>query len=168
MLLSKAAHFMNIVAAPAARWMNMVAAITLAAMMILVGTDVVLRYVFSSPIAGSYEIIQYAMTIVVAFGLAYCALEKGHIRVNLLVSRLSARGQAVINSIASLVFLALFTVIIWQSLLRALLMIKAGQLSEVLYFPLFPFALVVVAGCAVLCLVLLRDLLEYLSQAVKR
>ena len=168
MCLSKAAHFINIVAAPAARWMNMVAAIILAAMMILVGIDVTLRYAFSSPIAGSYEIIEYAMTIVVAFGLAYCALEKGHIRVNLLVSRLSGRGQAVMNSIASLAFLGLFAVIIWQSLLRAILMIKVGQLSEVLYFPLFPFVLVVVAGCTVLCRVPLGDFLEYLSQAVKR
>ena len=44
-----------------------IAAIVLTAMMFLIMTDVVLRYVFNSPITGSYEIIQYMMAILIPF-----------------------------------------------------------------------------------------------------
>ena len=91
---------------PVSKIFNSIAAGVLTAMMILTGFDVTLRYIFNRPIPGSYEITQYMMPIVVVFGLAYCALEEGHVRVELLTSRFPVRAQAFMNSIASLVFFA--------------------------------------------------------------
>ena len=86
----------------------------------------------------------------------------------MVVSRLPERAQAVINSVASLIFFGLFTIIAWQSVLRARGMIEDGLTSNILYMPVFPFVLVVTAGSAILCLVLLRDFVDYLSQAVQK
>ena len=148
--------------------MNFIAAGVLAAMMTLTGVDVTLRYVFSRPIPGSFEITEYMMPIVVALGLAYCAIEKGHVRVDLVVTRLSERAQAIMNSLASFLFLGTFILITWQSVLRAQEMIRFGTTSHNLYIPVAPFVLVVTVGSAVLCLVLLREFIDYLCKAVKK
>jgi TRAP-type C4-dicarboxylate transport system permease small subunit len=137
-------------------------------MMILTGVDVCLRYIFNQPIPGSFEITEFIMPILVTFGFAYCALEKGHVQVELLVSRLSKRGQALMNSVASLIFFGLFALITWQSWLRVKGMMHVGQMSIVLDIPVYPFVLTIAVGSAALCLIVLRDFLFYLSEAFTR
>ena len=168
MWLDKAAKFIGRISDPAAKITNYAGAVVLASMMLLTGSDVTLRYVFNKPIPGSYEVTEFLMSIVVALGLAYCAMEKGHVRVDLVISRLSDRTQAVMNFIASLVFLIMFILITWQSVYRAQAMIQANLTSHVLYIPSFPFVFVLTFGSAILCFVLLRDTLDYLFQVVKK
>lgn len=168
MWLSKAAHFISIIASPAARVINGIAAVFLAMMMVLTGADVTLRYLFNWPIPGSWELTQFMMAIVVAFGLAYCALQKGHVRVELVVSKLPRLARVVMNNIASFAFLSLFILITWRTVPRALAWIDPMITTVVLSIPVFPFVMLVAAGCAVLCLVLLKDFFEDLYQAVKK
>jgi TRAP-type C4-dicarboxylate transport system permease small subunit len=168
MWLRKIVNLLNVIVGPAAKTLNTIAAGVLTSMMILTGVDVTLRYIFNRPIPGSYEITQYIMPIVVAFGLAYCALEDGHVRVELLIAGLPARMQALMNCMANLFFFSLFILITWQSFLRAKGMIDSGLMSEVLYLPVFPFVLTVTVGSATLCLVVLRDFFDSLLKAVSR
>jgi len=168
MWFRKTADFLTFIASPAAKVLNTIAAGFLAAMMVLTGVDVFLRYIFNRPVTGSYEMTEFMMPIVIAFGLAYCALEKGHVSVQLVTSRLPERAQVVMHIFANLVFLAVFILITWQTLLRAKGMFDTGQTSIVLYIPVFPFVLAVAIGSAALCLVVLRDLFTYLSQVVRK
>ena len=168
MWLRKITDFLTIIANPAAKVLNYIAAAFLAVMMVLTGVDVLGRYLFNKPVPGSYEMTEFMMPVVIAFGLAYCALEKGHVRVELVTSRLPKRTQAVMNTIVTLVFLGLFILVTWQTWLRAKGMIDVGQLSLTLYIPVYPFVLSVAVGCAALCIVVLRDLFSYLTEAVNR
>jgi TRAP-type C4-dicarboxylate transport system permease small subunit len=108
------------------------------------------------------------MAVVVSFSLAYCAFLKGHVRVDLIVSHLPQRVQAVIDSITGLLGVILFSVITWQSFAYMELLIDSGLKSTVLYIPRFPFAGLVCLGSAVITLVLLVNLLEFLSQVVRK
>jgi TRAP-type C4-dicarboxylate transport system permease small subunit len=164
MLFKKTAEFLTILAIPAAKLLNYIAAGFLACMMILTAIDVFLRYAFDRPVPGSFEMTQFMMPIVIAFGFAYCALEKGHVKVELLTARLPKRAQAIMNSMASLIFLGMFLLISWQSWVRAKGMMDSGQTSLVLYIPVYPFVLAVAVGSAALCLVVMRDLFSYLSE----
>jgi TRAP-type C4-dicarboxylate transport system permease small subunit len=168
MWLRKTADILTYIASPTAKVLNIIAAGFLAAMMVLTGVDVFLRYIFNRPVTGSYEMTEFMMPIVIAFGLAYCAVEKGHVRVELVILRLPERAQVVMHIFANLVFLAVFILITWQTFLRAKGMFDVGQTSIVLYIPVFPFVLAVAIGGAALCLVVLRDLFAYLSQAVRK
>ncbi|MBW1804101.1 MAG: TRAP transporter small permease [Deltaproteobacteria bacterium] len=168
MWLRKIADFLTVLASPAAKLLNGIAAVFLGAMMILTGIDVCLRYIFDSPIPGSFELTGFMMPIVIAFGFAYCALEKGHVKVELVTSKLPQRGQAVMNCIACLVFFGLFLLITWQSWVRAKGMMDAGQTTITLGIPVSPFVLALALGSAALCLVVLRDLFSYLSDAVTK
>src|SRR3989304_4130225 len=76
-----------------------IAVIILAAMMFLMTADVILRYIFGSPLPGAYELLQFMMSIVIPFGIAYCAHEKGHITVDVLFVFLPAKGQRILDCV---------------------------------------------------------------------
>lgn len=166
-LLGKTVRFFYLLTRPLSTCLNYIAAGVLAAMMFLTGADVAFRYLFNSPISGSYEITQYMMPIVIAFGLSRCAMEKGHVNVELVISRFSARTKACMNSIVNIFFFALFALITWQSLLRAIGMMASGLKSEVLAIPVFPFVLTVTLGSGALSLVALKDVFEFLAEALR-
>ena len=168
MWLRNIIQFLSKIASLTSRWAAGLAACVLTAMMLLTGLDVVLRYVFDRPIPGSLELTEFMMVIVIAFGLAYCALQKRHVRIDLVVSRLPVRAQAVMNSIANLAFLGLFVVITWRSFFRMQSMYEGQLTSAVLFIPKFPFVILLIIGCAILCLVVLRDVIDCLYQAVKK
>jgi len=168
MWLSKAADSLYKVVRPVSVAFHSVGIGVLTAMMFLTGADVTLRYVFNRPITGSFELTAYMMAIIVSFGLAYCAVMKGHVRVDFVISRFAQRTRAIINSITGLLGFGLFSVATWQFSLYIKEMFDSGQSSVVLLIPAFPFVAVVALGSAILCLVLLAEFLDFLSQAVRQ
>lgn len=168
MWLNKGIDWLNKVLRPAGTVLHSVGVGILALMMFLTASDVILRYVFNRPIVGAFDLTEYMMAIVVAFGLAYCAMMKGHVRVDLIVERLPQRAQAVIDSVTGLLSLGLFSLITWQCFLNVKLQFASGVTSTVLLIPVFPFVGMVGIGSALLSLMLLIDFLESLSRAVMR
>jgi len=162
--LSKTIYFIN----RASGWIHSAGAGILALMMFVTFVDVALRYVFNRPLTGSYELTVYMMSIVIAFGLAYCAVLKGHITVDIVVSHFSQRSQAIIDSITSVIGLGFFSVVTWQCTLHIKEQFDSGLRSSVLLIPEFPFVGAVALGSAMFCLVLLTHFVEFISQAVRK
>ena len=168
MWLSKAADSLSRVVRLISGAIHSVGIGVLAVMMLLTASDVILRYVFNRGIPGSFELTEYMMAIVVAFGLAYCAVKKGHVKVDLVVARFPQRAQAIIDSVTGLLGLGLFSFITWQCCIYIKVQFASKIASSVLYIPAFPFVAVVAFGSALLTLVLLADFLDFLSRTVKR
>lgn len=147
------------------RVVNIIAMVSLSAMMLLTVLDVFLRYIFKRPIADSFELTEYLMVCTGAFALAWCAAKGGHIRVDLVVSRFSPRVQAVLDGITHLFGLGICSLIAWRSLSEALVVRKTTTLLGV---PAYPFYLVLTLGFALLCLVMVAQLIEYLCKAVRK
>jgi TRAP-type C4-dicarboxylate transport system permease small subunit len=166
-MLERITHILGRFSDPLAHRMNQIAGLFLIAMMLLTGLDVFTRYFLNSPIPGSYEIIQYIMPMVVAFGMAQCALKKKHVQIDLITSLLPNRIQQFLKSIAYLIMFIMFALISWQSFLRATGMYASGQYTEVLYMPIFPFVYTVVLSCAALSIVALRMFFQYLAKIGK-
>ena len=145
-----------------------IAASALTAMMFLIMTDVVLRYVFNRPITGSYEIVEYIMAILISFAVVYCAYKRGHVAVDLLFDRLPPRPQSIVECLGSLITLILFILIAWQNLLYIKEVYDERLTSTILYIPTFPFVAFVAAGFVVLCLVLCIEFFNSLRGAVKK
>lgn len=140
----------------------------LAAMMFLTASDVTLRYVFNSPISGAFDLTSYMMVILVGFGFAYCAVKKGHVRVDLVVERLPLRTQAIIDSITGLMVFFLLVMLTWQGFRHMIATHHSGVTSAVLHIPVYPFAGLVGLGFASFTLVVLVDLIEVIGKAVRR
>lgn len=151
---------------PLSRGLNRIAGFFLAAMMVLTGTDVTLRYFLNKPIPGSYEITEFMMPVIVAFGLAFCQLEKGHVQVDLFTSLLPRRMQSLCRIGAHFLMAAVYGLIAWQTSVRARELMVSGQYSEVLYIPIYPFVWVVCAGCVAFSLVAFKAFLDHLNEAI--
>ena len=151
-----------------ARILLVIGAGILSFMMFLTMADVVLRYVFGSPIPGAYEMIQYMMAIVIPFGIVFCAHDKSHVSVEVVFDLLPAKTQRILHCIVSLIVLVLFLLVAWQSVVLLDETYKTGYTSAVLYIPAYPFAGTIALGFAALSLVLMADFLRALLEAVRR
>jgi TRAP-type C4-dicarboxylate transport system permease small subunit len=147
-----------------------VAAAALFLMMLLVAADVIGRYVFSKPIKGAMEIDELMMVLVVFLVLAYCTLEKGHIRVELLLAHLSRRTQAILDSFTYLSSLGIVALFVWQMGMLGWqeLFSPTGNVSLLLAIPEAPLLLLAAICCVLLCFELIIAFLQSLAQVSSR
>jgi TRAP-type C4-dicarboxylate transport system permease small subunit len=122
---------------------GMASIVLLGVMMMLTVVDVTLRYLFDSPILGSMELTEYIMVCVGTLGLAWCALQGAHIKVDLIVSRLPTKAQNVLDSINYILVIGVSGLIVAQTFLRAGIVRRLGMASAMLDIPQYPFLLVV-------------------------
>lgn len=67
-------------------------------MMLAIFADVTMRYVFNSPIPGIMEISgDYFMILIVYFGISYTHRVNGHVKADVLESKLSRKMRAYLN-----------------------------------------------------------------------
>ncbi len=95
------------------------AALVLLAIIVLTMVEVVSRYVLNNPLILSDELGGYAMVAVTFLGLAFCAQEKGHIRITFVVERLDpivAGRIRLVTLILGLLFVAVAAWVSWQFL----------------------------------------------------
>ncbi len=140
----------------------------LIAMMLLTVVDVILRFFFNNPVMGTFELIQFMMAVLISFGISYTAVEKGHVGVDIVVSRLRQKPRIIIGCITQLLGLGLFTLITWQAAVQARTLWESGATTSVLLIPVFPFVYLFSFGCAMLCLVLLGNFIDSLLEMAKK
>jgi C4-dicarboxylate transporter, DctQ subunit len=80
-----------------------------------VGTcaDVILRYCFNRPIHWMLEITEYIVLYIPFLGAALVLKENGHIRVDILISRLSERKRCIMDIVASFIGGVIMSTYIW-------------------------------------------------------
>src|SRR3989304_9915617 len=96
-----------------------IAMVTVGGMMLLTVTDVFMRYVFTRPITGSTEMIEFMMVILIV-GIVPTAMENRHIRVDILIERLTPKGQAVLDAMTLLAGLCLVAIMGWRAFMSGL------------------------------------------------
>lgn len=71
---------------------------------IVIMVEVVGRYLFNHPFIWAHEAMTFLSALVYTMGGGYVLIRRGHISVDILIKRFSARGQAIINIVASVFF----------------------------------------------------------------
>jgi len=150
------------------RFTNGVAGVVLVAMMFLTAVDVLLRYVFSKPISGSLELTEYMMVIVTGFGIGWCALQKGHVRVEVVTASLSPRIQSILSCFTGFMAFVLFILISSQTFEYIVFKYNSNVTSSVLLIPVFPFVGLLFIGCAILCLAFLVEFFDSLIEVLRK
>lgn len=145
---------------------NVVSCVALVVMMGLVFINVVAR-AFGHPIFGTYESVGFLASILVAFSIAHCAANKGHIAVNILEDLLPQRMLPVLDSIVAVLGTGLYLVLAWQCLVYADIMRTSGELSMSMEIPFYPLIIGIAFGFFMLALVLLIDLFKSLVEILK-
>ncbi len=85
----------------------------LLACVVFVLMDIVLRQVGSS-FGGTDEISGYVMAIATSWGMAFTLLELGHVRIDLMRSRLAQGPRALLDLFAMLVMTLVISLIAWK------------------------------------------------------
>jgi TRAP-type C4-dicarboxylate transport system permease small subunit len=136
------------------RMMNVVSMIVLFAMMLIQTADVIGRYGFNAPIKAAMDLIEVMMSILVFWSLAYCASINEHIRVDLVLIRLSKRTRENIERITFLAGAFILALITWRLGLRAWTIIqdRPGPVTLTLLIPYWPFIVAATIGSFVFCL----------------
>lgn len=149
------------------RIMNVAASIVLAAIMLLTVADVFMRYFLRSPILGTTELTENMMVCLTFFGLAWCAAQQSHLRVDLVMSRFSPRIQALVDGITTLAGLVMVALVAWRSVIEALAVQELNIVSSLLRIPAFPFYYVIAVGSALLALVMVTQVIQQIEKAVR-
>ena len=146
--------------------------VLLGIMMMLTVVDVVLRYLFDQPIHGGMELTEYLMVCVGTLGLAWCASQGAHIKVDLIVSRLPQTAQKVLDSINYFLVIFIAGLIASQTFIRSAVVRQLGVASSMLDVPQYPFVLVVSFSYLLLfmasIMLLIYAISSLISKAVKK
>jgi TRAP-type C4-dicarboxylate transport system permease small subunit len=121
---------------------------------------VISRYFINMPIPGVLEVIEYMMVTLLTLGLAYTAVARRNIIIDILITHLPANMRAGFIAIASAVSLGFFVIVTWASVLYAQSQYAVMAVSSILHIPRWPFASVVALGCFLLTLVLIGDVVK--------
>lgn len=140
---------------PLSRFMSRIASVILFLMMILTILDVVLRKLASKSILGTVELTEFMLVILVFFSLAQTEVLDGHVKVDLVMSRFSARVQGLMDMLTQFVCFVLALLITWSSLDYSEKMRLSEEVTQDLLIPIYPFIYFVALGCLVLSFTLL-------------
>lgn len=138
-------------------WVCSIGMFLLIPMMFLTSTDVMARAFLARPIAGSIELSEYMLAVLILLGLGYTEQKKGNVRVGILVERLPERFQAAVDIVTTTLSLFIIFVIVRQGWVIAL---KETTVSYILRIPQTPFRLLVSIGGFLLGLELVIDLVN--------
>jgi len=144
-----------------------VAGAAIALMMFLTGADVLLRYVFIRPIAGSIELTEFMMSVLVGFGLVCCAVEKGHVRVDMVLTHIPQNKRKYFDLIGYIISVGFYCLIVWRVFLHAGNLLNSKLVSSTLFIPVYPFVYLLVIALVLLALVFFKNIFECFQETKK-
>lgn len=119
---------------------------------LLIYLDVMGRYIFNFAIQGAGEVSEYLLVFIAFLGLGYAQLTGTHVRVEILLSRLSPRLQRKVDIIVLLLVAAFFIVMTWQIGKETYLVWerKVSHWGTTWSLPTWPVSFVAFIGCILL------------------
>lgn len=117
-------------------------------MMLLITTSVISRALFSKPIIGDYELVEFMMLTIIALSLAYVEHLDGHVKVGLVVDRLPKYIQEWIDLVLYIIVFAFCIFIGTVQLMAAIKIITGNTMpaSMILSIPHYPFKFILAIG----------------------
>lgn len=137
-----------------------ISACLLVGMMLLISFNVLLRFLFNKPIAGTYELVELMMGAVVSLSIAYCGVQRGHVSVELFVEKLHGNTRKALTILHHLVAIIFFSAISYECAQQAIVIKESAMTTTLLEIPIYPFIWTLSFGAALLSLVYFMQLIE--------
>jgi TRAP-type C4-dicarboxylate transport system permease small subunit len=127
--------------------------------------DSIGRYFFNKPLHGTLELNMLLMSAIVFLSLSWTQSQRGHVRVELLLSNVGPRWRSALNIFSwmlALVLLLLFTI---GGAEEAIYSTKTGEnLWGVAKFPVWPGKIIAAFGSALICIQLFIDIVQEIKK----
>ncbi len=135
------------------------------AIMVIMTTDVILRYIFNNPILWAFDTCEYLMVAFTYFALAYAEVRKDHVNIDILFSRFRKKTQTILNMINRLIMLAISIIIAHRAWLRTIDALRDGRTAPgPVKIPQAPAEAAIFIGCLALCLLFVVKIYDYSRQ----
>jgi TRAP-type C4-dicarboxylate transport system permease small subunit len=134
-------------------------------LMLITTADVVGRGFFNKPIAGTFELSEYMLAVIILLGAAYTQQVKGHVAVDFLTSNFSNKTQALCQTLVLFLSLFIVTILVWQGFMLG---IEEKGVTDQLRVPRAPFKMLVGVGGGLLWLQLFFDFIDSITKVVRR
>ncbi|MET0122433.1 MAG: TRAP transporter small permease [Candidatus Thiodiazotropha sp. 6PLUC9] len=141
--------------------LNLIGGIAILLLVLLATTNVLGRWLFSLPIDGYVDWVEQAMAFIAFLGIAYTKRLGGHIRMDILISRLHGRILWFAELLSACLMLMVTLVLIYGSYLHFWRAYDIGDSSLDINLPTWPAKLVVPLAFTVLALRLILQLWGY-------
>lgn len=145
-----------------ARRTSQFAQFALVMVMLVIVANIFMR-VWWKPLPGSYELVEILGAVILSMGAAYCAIQRGHVTVTLLLDKLSKKKQAGVDIFTSLVSFMFISAIGWGLLKFTKMSYDRGLETSTLSIPLYPVYFLVSAGLIMLALTALLQLIKSIT-----
>lgn len=134
------------------RILNAIVALVIFSMMALIFADVLLRYLFNAPIAGSFEIMQFQLALVIFAALPLVSACEEHIVVSLFDGVFRGTIRRIQQVGVSLVSIAALGLVAWLMVLQGRTALRYDKVTGYLELPLagLDFAMAALALVALL------------------
>ena len=139
--------------------LSFIGTIAMLAVVGIIMTNIVLRF-FGKALLGTYEAVGLLMVVMISFGIAYCAIKKSHVAVNIVLLQVPKRVQTILSIITTTLSIGIWLLIVWCSAGFARKQWLKGEATDIMEWPIYPMRFVFVLGAIILCLVLLLDLIN--------
>lgn len=142
-----------------------IACVLLFGLMILVVSDVALRYIFNAPLAWSYEVVSHFLMPGLFFlSVAHTHRSHGHVSVDILHNYVSQRTRYALEAVSSVVITPVFGFIAWITALQTIGQIQsAAALSEGLQLPAWSTTFLMPIGFTLLTIRSFLNAVGYVS-----
>lgn len=133
--------------------LNYVSLAIIAFLMFLTTGEVICRYFFNYPIPGHHEIVELCVPAIAFLGIAHLQRLEGHIRVDVLISKLEGRNRYVAEALLNLLCFIVFVFIAIATFKNTLQAgYSIGEVTENLLIPTWPFRFFITLGSTALCI----------------
>jgi len=140
---------------------NLAAAFSILALMLLAVAQVFGRLLFNTPIPGFIDITEQAMAIFAFAGVAYCQRVGGHIRMEIVLGKLTGRSLYVCEMIGVILIAFTVALLIWGSWFHFDRSWSIGDSTMDIRLPTWPSKLVIPVALSLLFLRLLMQIYGY-------
>ncbi|MFC1902582.1 TRAP transporter small permease [Chloroflexota bacterium] len=133
--------------------------------MLTVAADVISTKLMDYPIPWVIEISQILLVFIAFLGAAWLLRRERHVKLDVLVDRLSPRSQALLNTITSIIGAIICLCFVWYGTKVTLSHFQRGMLSNtVLALPTFPRYAAIAVGSLMLFIQFIRRSYGYLKE----
>jgi tripartite ATP-independent transporter DctM subunit len=150
------------------RWTNVIGVSGFFIMICFSFVDVIMRYVFHSPMRYVTELVEVMMIVSIFLAIAHTQNVKSHVAVDLITSKLSAKARLIMEFLTIVLGLGIFAIIIWQTIEEIPWVLANNTIhTQSFHVSKAPFLAIIALGSICLWLLLLRDLLQKVVDAQK-
>jgi len=167
-MLGRAANNLKKLVSPISRVLGDISAVVIVLVTVLVVADVCSRRLLNSPIEGTHDLSGFAFSIIVFLPLAWCALNDGHVELDILVKRLPKTTRAIIEVIMMFITTVIVGLMGWQILIQGTKLQAANAETAILGLPMHPFLYLATLGSLMLALAFFIRFLYSLSTALQK